>query len=162
MFYTQVDKKWKDEIMTHPKGQVDPDTIGSVGCYLTAICNILKYRGEYLTPNVLNDIIVRNKGYLYLYDNQTPINKASYLRIQVLEKLYGFQKTNYRKNKYLLYGVDLFYIGKIKVTYNSKTYTHFVNIIRDYADYKLCFDVYSGKKIKVLNDNFVDIYKLEF
>lgn len=162
MYFTQTDENWKNEIMTHPKDQNYPDTLGEWGCLVTAVSNVLYQRGIFTNPKVLNEIIIRNKGYLYLFDPDTPKEQASFLRFGVLEKLYNFKKTTYNQNKYLAYGINNYYIGFYKVFYNGRFYTHFVNIIEDKGDTKIIFDVYRGEIKELNNEDFIKIYKLEF
>ena len=52
VYYGQRDARWSNEIMGF-----GVSSIGSVGCYLTSLCNGLNTKGYFYTPFTLNDLL---------------------------------------------------------------------------------------------------------
>ncbi len=62
--------EFANEIMTFPKWQNQPDIIKMYGCLLTAklnAFNLFNAGKKYLNIKELNDLMIKHKGYLYLF-----------------------------------------------------------------------------------------------
>lgn len=66
----QSDPRYSNEVMTFPKWQPLPDRIGDYGCLVTAklnCFNLFKKDKKHYNLKELNDILIQNFGYKYLY-----------------------------------------------------------------------------------------------
>jgi hypothetical protein len=85
-YFLQSNSKWKDETMTFPEWQKEPDTWGLYGCLGTSSLNIYNdFFKDDVTPTILNENLKKEFGYNYLYyknlykNNMKAVYEACYL-----------------------------------------------------------------------------------
>lgn len=147
--YTQTDKRWRDDSMAIPK-----DKLWRWGCLVTCISNILSDRFKTdITPGMLNTWLRNNSGYL----GKEHRGSESVLLWNTLEKEYNFKHKRYvtfkdDKNKY--------YIGV--VLHNLTKADHFINVLDYDNDLYLCFDVETGKVLRLKKHELVELRGVYF
>ena len=138
MFY-QNDSRWKN--IKLGKSNV---TIGSHGCLLTSICNIINHKNsnEAFTPEKLNQLLINEKG----FTNEGLIIWA------VVERLFNVRiDSNYKGQ--INYDANNYYI----VNYINFGAGHFVNLIETEGIKFFVFDVWDGLN-KVKNQHEIRRY----
>ncbi len=122
--------EFSNEIMTNPEYQKQPDTIKMYGCLLTAklnAFNLFNKDKKYLNIKELNDLMIKHKGYLYLFyldKNQGDIEKT--------------KKDCFGKESFQIPEVINWILG---IKSESKNYTGLIDIknINDYYIIKTAF-----------------------
>lgn len=141
----QRDDQWHWEIMTQANVLTDPlkrqwkDRLGDYGCLVTSISNILIMTGSKdMTPKLLNQKIIENKGYNYLTNPNCPEAKASIINWACIEKLYPMFIYEYRVQNYSESNRS-FHIAEVKLDDGE----HHINVMKKIDDTKyVCFDVW--------------------
>ena len=122
----QNDPKWKDAPLNNSK-----ETIGSVGCLLTALCNI---------NNILNDTFITPielDRQLILYNGYTNDN---YIIWSVVEHILDLEIVHHYTGE-IEYSVDDYFI----VNYLNEGYGHFTNLLSKHGTCHTVFDVWSNQ-----------------
>ena len=131
MMYQQNNMRWKNASINNSK----VETIGSVGCLLTSLCNIhnAKYNDD-MTPPDLNDKLIMNNGYtngnLIIWSVVEHILKCSI-------KHYYEGEVEYDMNSY--YIVNFLHFGT----------GHFTNLLNKKEDRYNIYDVWDGKRYAI-------------
>jgi len=125
MFY-QNDPIWKDKSLNNSK-----ETIGSVGCLLTSLCNIYNLiNDKKITPIDLNRDLI-------LYNGYTNDNLIIW---SVVEKILNLNIYHYYNGE-IEYSLNNFYI----VNYLNHGYGHFTNLISKKENEYNVFDVWDNQ-----------------
>ncbi len=122
----QNDKRWKDEPLND-----STETIGSVGCLVTSLCNINNIVNDNkITPPELNRKLILYNGY----------TDENYIIWSVVEHILGVEIIHNYTGK-IEYSLNAFYI----VNYLNPKIGHFTNLISKHGSSHIVFDVYSNQ-----------------
>jgi len=158
--YYQNDNRWKNDIMTHPpylngSKQQKPDTLGTVGCYVTALTNCYNNLNESdLTPADVNENLKRAKAYKYMvYGKECPINQESFLMEMMFEKLYSVKISDPISVKNYIPGKQFI----CRWNY-SKTIGHYSNVTGSNGDNFIVFNVFNNR-FEIVPKNNIDFLR---
>jgi hypothetical protein len=165
----QSDPRYSKLVMTHPAWQKEPDTIGQYGCLLTAKLNAFNLFNKdklYLTIEQLNDLIIKHKGYKYLFyleHNQGDLEKTK-------KDCFGKESFQIPETVNWILGInneEKKYTGKIDILSKNDYYIiktkyqdtgHYSLIVKEDKSY---LDSYDGI-IKPGTTTILDIIKITF
>jgi len=171
-FYYQSEIENKNIIMTHPKWQIKPDTIGDFGCLLIAKLNAYNCMfSQDKKVKELNDEIIANRGYEYLRQcevwrvesgvNYEQVKKAcfgkeSFLVSEVINKLLKIEseERNYTGMINIQSPIDFFLIRTKYL--NTGHYSLIVNRDMKY------FDSYNGVMKTPEKQNILEVIRIRF
>ena len=152
--YYQQDDRWKNIIMTYPKGQGYPDTIGEWGCVITSLSNITAMSGllEKQNPAILNETIRINNAYMGLDNSKTKMSIYSNFMWHKLSTVFGRNVNvinDYQGSLY--YSSNRFYIARIEKHLKSGgCIGHYINLLEQLNNDEFkCYDVWDGKEIYI-------------
>ena len=122
----QNDPEWKDEPLNNSS-----ETIGTVGCLLTALCNVNnKLNRLFITPIDLNRELIKYSGY----------TNDNYIIWAIVEHILGLDIVHHYKDD-VEYSVNDNFI----VNYINQGCGHFTNLVSKHGSCYTVFDVWSNK-----------------
>ena len=122
----QNDPKWKDKPLNNSN-----ETIGSVGCLLTALCNINNIVNDrYFTPIDLNRELIFCNGY----------TNDNLIIWSVVEHILNLGIVHHYTDE-IEYSSDDYYI----VNYINHGYGHFTNLLSNHGSCYKVFDVWNNQ-----------------
>ena len=128
MMFFQNDKRWAGLSLNKSS-----ETIGSVGCLLTALCNIAIERDPdiEINPELLNIRLIENNGY----------TKGNLIIWSVVEDLLDVHIDHIYTGD-IDYDIDTYYI----VNFLNPTTGHFTNLLSKHGDKYNIYDVWDDTK----------------
>ena len=131
MFY-QNDRRWAGLPINNSS-----ETIGSVGCLLTSLCNIAIDRDcdIDIDPEILNQMLIDNNGY----------TSGNLIIWSVVSELLGVEIDHIYTGK-IDYDINAYYI----VNFLNPTVGHFTNLLSKHGDNYNIYDVWDDKRKTIL------------